>query len=224
MEGRTVESASHRHRVPLGLVMLEQGWINPEQLRKALAAQKAAGQGKLGKWLIRQQGVSEQTLTRALSLQWNCPVLPLDYHDPEAMAAAMPRLFVEAYGALPLRLAAGRILYMGFAERPDPVVALAAERILGLRVESGLVTPSRFAPAHERLVNSTFPSTSLMECASESPVIRVLAKAIERAKPVESRLSRVYDCLWLRMWLQPQSGPLPDRAGVEDVICSLAPN
>lgn len=65
---------SHRHRIPLGLAMLEQGWITAEQLRRALAAQKAAGQGRLGVWL-RGQGVDESLITRALGLQWSCPVL-----------------------------------------------------------------------------------------------------------------------------------------------------
>jgi hypothetical protein len=54
-EGRSAEPFTHRHRIPLGLVMLEQGWITSEQLRHALDAQKAAGQGKLGEWLVRQQ-------------------------------------------------------------------------------------------------------------------------------------------------------------------------
>jgi Type II secretion system (T2SS), protein E, N-terminal domain len=221
MEGRRSDPAPHRHRVPLGLVMLEQGWITPEQLRRALDAQKAAGQGKLGKWLMRQYGISEQLITRALSLQWSCPVLPLDFHDPLATATAMPRLFLDAFGALPLRVAAGRILYLGFEDRLDPVVALAAERMLGLRVEVGLVRGSQFGPAQERMLDSTFPPTELIEAVSEQPMIRALAKAVERAKPVESRLVRVHDCLWLRMWLRPQAGALPEATEVEDVVCSL---
>ncbi len=36
--------------------MLEQGWITQRQLRAALEAQKAAGSGRLGHWLVRQQG------------------------------------------------------------------------------------------------------------------------------------------------------------------------
>jgi len=58
--------------------------------------------------------VSEQLVTRALGLQWSCPVLPLEYHDAQALTALMPRLFVEAFGALPLRVAAGKLLYLGF--------------------------------------------------------------------------------------------------------------
>lgn len=224
MEGKRLDPGRHRHRVPLGLVMLEQGWISSEQLRQALDAQRAAGQGRLGNWLMRQQGISEQWITRALSLQWNCPVLSIDQHDPEAMAALLPRLFVEAFGVLPLRVAAGSILYVGFEDRLDPVVTLAMERMLGLRVESGLIQSTQFRAAHERMLNISYPRTELIEAASESPLVRVLTKAVERAKPVESRLVRIHDCVWLRMWTRPQAGAVAEAGGVEDVIGSLAPN
>ena len=221
LEGRRSEAAVHRHRVPLGLVMLEQGWINAEQLRRALDAQRKAGQGKVGEWLVRQQGVSEQLVTRALSIQWSCPVLPLELHDPVAMAPILPRIFLDAFGVLPLRVAAGRILYLGFEDRPDPVMALAAERMLGLRVEMGLVRGSLFGFVQERMLSAVFPSVELIEAASEQSMTRALSKAVERAKPFESRLVRVHDCLWLRMWARPQAGPVPVVSEVEDVVCSL---
>lgn len=221
-EGKRVDPSIHRHRVPLGLVMLEQGWITADQLRQALDAQRSAGQGKLGQWLVRQQGIPEQLVTRALSLQWSCAVLPLEQHDPEAMAPILPRLFVEAFGVLPIRVAAGAILYLGFEERPDPVVALALERMAGLRVEPGLVPESLFRSAHKRMLNAVFPPTELLEAVSESPLVRALTRAVERVKPIEARLVRVHDCLWLRMWTRPQSTAIPEASGIEDVICSLA--
>jgi hypothetical protein len=57
LNGRGNAPEIHRHRIPLGLVMLEQGWITSGQLRQALEAQRAAGAGRLGHWLVRQQGV-----------------------------------------------------------------------------------------------------------------------------------------------------------------------
>lgn len=226
MEGRslgeTSNSSQHRHRIPLGLVMLEQGWVTSEQLRKAMDAQRAAGVGRLGDWLVTSQGVPEPLVTRALSLQWNCPVLNLDRHEPEKMAAALPRLFVEAFAALPLRVAAGSILYCGFEDRLDPVLTLATERMCGLRVEPGVVRGSLFQEAHERLLNATFPSAELISTLSDAPLVRALTKAVERVRPVESKVIRVHDCLWLRMWSRPQSGALPENSGVEDVIVSLA--
>jgi len=101
LEGRLGSPQPHRHRIPLGLTMLEQGWISKVQLRQALEAQRSAGGGRLGKWLVRQQGVSESLVTRALGLQWSCPVLPLEFHDADALTVLLPRLFVDAFGALP---------------------------------------------------------------------------------------------------------------------------
>jgi len=233
MEGRTAAQPTYRHRIPLGLVMLEQGWITPGQLRQALDAQKVAGAGRLGYWLVRQQGVSEQLVTRALGLQWSCPVLPLEFHDAEALTVLVPRLFVDAFGALPLRVAAGRLLYLGFADRLDPVLALAVERMSGLRVESGLVAESLFAPAHSRMLKAKFPPVELIEAGSEPALVYVLAKSIEQARPVASRLVRVHDCLWLRMWLRRPGGPAfgrgsisnssqsPEQNSTRDLICSI---
>jgi hypothetical protein len=221
LEGMGSAQKHHRHRVPLGLLMLEQGWITSAQLRQAVEAQKGAGAGRLGQWLMRQQGVSEQLVTRALGLQWSCPVLSMEFYDAEALTVLVPRLFVDAFAALPLRVAAGKLLYLGFEDRLDPVLALAIERMTGLRVESGLVQGSLFHPAHERLLSARFPRVHLIEASSELAMVQALAKTIERAQPVDSRLVRAHDCLWLRMWLRAQAGPLPEVDSVEDVICSI---
>jgi hypothetical protein len=211
-----------RHRIPLGLAMLEQGWITQTQLRSALAAQRAAGAGRLGHWLVRQQSASEDQVTRAVGLQWSCPVLGLEPHNPEGLAALVPRLFVDAFGALPLRVAAGRILYLGFEDRPDPALALAVERMTRLHVESGIVEESVFRPAQVRILEAKFPSVELIEAATESALAATFTRALERASPVESRLVRVHDCLWLRLWLAPQSSPVPQLGAVRDLIGSIA--
>jgi len=221
MEARGKAQESHRHRIPLGLAMLEQGWITSPQLRRALEAQRAAGGGRLGHWLVRQAGVSEELVTRALGLQWSCPVLALEVHDAEGLTALLPRLFVDAFGALPLRVAAGKILYMGFEGRLDPVLALAVERMTGLRVESGLVQESLFRAAHAHMLNARFPVVELIEANAEPALAQALARCVERARPAESRLVRVHDCMWLRMWMRVQKGPLPEAASIEDLICSV---
>ncbi len=221
LDGRGATMERHRHRIPLGLVMLEQGWITAEQLRGALEGQRENGAGRLGHWLVARQGVSEQLVTRALGLQWSCPVLPLESHDPEGLAPLLPRFFVDAFGALPLRVAAGRLLYLGFEDRLDPVLALALERISGLRVECGLVQGSLFRPAHSHMLQAAFPPLELLETSSEPVLVRALAKRVEHYRPAESRLVRVHDCLWLRMWSRPQTGSLPEPNSIQDVISNL---
>jgi hypothetical protein len=213
----------HRHRIPLGLAMLEQGWITSSQLRHALEAQRAAGCGRIGQWLVRQ-GVSEHLVTRALGLQWSCPVLEVEPHILESLTPLLPRLFVDAFGVLPLRVAAGRILYLGFGDRLDPVLALAVERMTGLRVESGLVPESVFHPAHTRMLKAQYQQLELIEASSENALAQTIARRVERACPVESRLVRVHNCLWLRMWTRPQRGSIPEPGMVQDVVCSLRVN
>jgi hypothetical protein len=221
-DGRGTAVDKHRHRVPLGLLMLEQGWITQAQLRSALDGQRTNRAGRLGHWLMVREGVSEQLVTRALGLQWSCPVLPIDCHDPEGLSPLLPRLFIDAFGALPLRLAAGKLLYLGFEDRLDPAVALAVQRMCGLRVESGLVAGSQFRPAHSRMLEAKFPPVELLEASSEPALVRALTRAVERTKPVESRLVRVHDLLWLRMWRRRQTGHVLEASSVEDMICTIA--
>lgn len=221
MGSRLAGPEAHRHRVPLGLSMLEQRWITADQLRCSLAAQRQAGTGRLGHWL-RRQGVSEGLIARALGLQWSCPVLSLEVHPPEPLTALLPRLFVDAFGALPLRVAAEKILYLGFEDRLDPGLALAVESMTGLRVESGIVEESGFRRAHARALEARYPAVELVEAVSETALAGVMAKAIERAGPAESRLVRVHDCVWLRMVLRPGSGPVPAHDAVRDLIGSPA--
>ncbi len=210
----------YRHRIPLGLAMMEQGWITQKDLRAALGRQRAAGFGRLGEWLVRLEAASEEQVTRALGLQWGCPVLEIESQHPEALSALLPRLLVDAYGALPLRVAAGKILYLGFEDRIDPALALAVERITGLRVEGALVKESRFRSAHARMLEARFPALELIDAASDSILAGALTRILEQTRPVESRLARVHDCLWLRLWLRPQRGPVPELGSIRDVIGS----
>ncbi len=221
LAGRTAPPA-YRHRIPIGLAMLEQGWITQEQLRGALEAQRAAGAGRLGRWLVHTQGVSEQLVTRALGLQWNCAVMSPEFENAESLAPLIPRLFLDAFGALPLRVAAGKILYLGFEDRLDPVLALGVERMTGLRVERVVVAESAFRRAHARMLDARFPRVELVEASGEQALVRTLARTIERLRPAEARLTRVHDCLWLRMWLGRPSGPVPEADAVRDVIASMA--
>ncbi len=222
MDARGAARETHRHRIPLGLAMLEQGWIKQGDLREALRAQRSAGSGRLGEWLVRQSSANEELVTRALGLQWGCPVLNMEHHNPEDMTALLPRLFIDAFGALPLRVAAGKILYLGFEDRVDPALALATERMTGLRVEAGLVESSRFRPALTRALEARFPPVELMETATEQAMAAALTKAIEEFRSVEARLVRVHDCLWLRIWRRHQTVPLPEPGSIRDLIASIA--
>ena len=220
LEGRVLADTVHRHRIPLGLLMLEKGWITQRQLREALDAQRAAGRGRVGEWLVKLGATDEKTVTRALCVQWSCPTLSIEDGAP-ALTSLIPRLLVEAYDAVPLRVAAGKLAYLGFLERPDSVLAWAIERMAGLRVECAIVPSSQFGPLLAKTLRGRFPPLELAEAVSEVAASHLLARAIERAQPRGSRIVRVHNCLWLRMFLSKEGHPTADIASVRDVVCTI---
>ncbi len=213
-------AAPHRHRVPLGLLMLAQGWITHPQLQKALAAQRLNGAGRIGDWLMSECGLREEQITRGLSMQWGCPVLTMEGFSPERMALVMPKVFVEEFGLLPLRMAGSRILYFGFADRLDASAAFATEKMAELKVESGVMESSQFAVARGRLLDSNGAETKLETVKDEDALAARITAVLEQQRPIASRLVRLHQYYWLRMWLErgalERVGSLPVTA--EDVF------
>jgi Type II secretion system (T2SS), protein E, N-terminal domain len=209
----------HRHRVPLGLLMLAQGWITHPQLRRALEAQRENGTGRIGDWLQSECSVEPEQVTRGLSMQWGCPVLTTEGFFPETMALVTPKLFVEEFGLLPLRVAGSHILYLGFEERLDASAVLAMERMTDLKVEIGLVTGTQFQSAHSRLLECDGIEMKQVIVANKDALAARMTAILEQKQPVASRLVRVHQYYWMRIWLEKgavsKTGTLP-RTG-EDV-------
>jgi hypothetical protein len=211
--GTPAATAVHRHRVPIGLVMLAQGWINQTQLRQALETQRSSGTGRIGEWLVRESGVEPEQVTRALSMQWKCPVLSVDDFSTEAMALVMPRLFVEEFGILPLRIAGSRILYLAFEDHLDASAAFAMEQMTRLTVESGFVETSRFRSAQTRLMECSTVAAKLENVADADTLAARITGILEQKQPIAARLVRMHQYYWLRIWLENgsmgKSGSLP---------------
>jgi Type II secretion system (T2SS), protein E, N-terminal domain len=211
--GTSAALSPHRHRVPLGLLMLAQGWITHPQLQKALAAQRESGTGKIGEWLLSECGVEAEQITRGLSMQWGCPVLTMEGFSPEAMSLAMPKVLVEKFGLLPLRVAGSRILYLGFADRLDASVAFATEQMTGLKVESGVVEGASFEAARRRLLACDGVETKLEAVEDKDAMAAKITAILEQKQPIASRLVRLHQYYWLRMWLESgalgKAGNLP---------------
>lgn len=212
----------HTHWLPMGLLLVEQGRLTAEQLREALNEQRrTAGESeetrRLGEWLMERGVLDEAALTRALSVQWNCPVLRLDAFNPEETASVLPRFLAEAAAALPVRVAGGRLLYLAFAGGLDRGLNTAVEAMTGLRVAAGVVADSAFCLAHRRYLETPAPRAHFLEAANAWQLARALTRRIEAEKPVEARLRRVHGWFWLRMWRRPPAG-MPRCGDVEDVI------
>lgn len=200
---------AHRHRVPLGLILLQQGWITKVQLERALYCQRSAGTGLIGRWLTEECGLDPDYVTRGLGLQWSCPVLRADDFEAPAMALLAPAGWLQSTGMVPLRLAAGRILYVAFTSAVDAAAAFAMERISGMQVVSGLMEETRWDAARLRLcackaVEAEFGHVPQEMLAGE------IAEVLCRMRPRAARLVRVRQMYWLRMWLELET--MLDRA------------
>lgn len=233
-----VRSAVHRetggpahpyaHRLPLGLTLIEQGRMTQEDLRHAIAARANAVQaggeaGPLGAWLVESGILNETMLTRALSAQWSCPVFSLESeYRPAEVATALPRILAEAFGAVPLRAAGGKLLYVAFANRIDRSLAYAMERMLGMRLTSGVLRDSEYLRAQGEFLEEPGPATKFIEAPTTAALARLLTRRIEQDKPVEARLVGVHEYCWLRMWkLAPRGEGLPRIGDVEEILCTV---
>jgi hypothetical protein len=217
----TVGSREHRHRMPLGLILLAQGWITNEQLQHALDLQRRAGQGRIGEWLIAKCGVDQDRVLRGLGLQWQSPVLSVAGFDPAAMTWTVPKALIERTGVVPLRIASGRILYLGWEDRPDAAVAFAIARMSGLRVESGLVDTAELGRARQQLCGCPFVKATVEQVGNTELLAQRMASVLARMRPRASHLVRVHHLYWLRMWLEmgsmsPREGDVP--ATGDDVV------
>jgi hypothetical protein len=213
----------HRHRVPLGLVLLAQGWITHPQLRAALDAQRASGSGRIGDWLQQSCGLGEERIAHGLGAQWNCAVLATGSFSPEAMALVMPKRLVAEFGLVPLRVGGSSLLYLAFEEQMDAVTALSVERMSGLKVESGLLAGSNFASARQGVLEADAIPVQMKLVPDRDGLSAAIVKVLEKRQPLATRLVRVHQYHWLRIWLESGAmagaGNLPTSTeDVEDYL------
>ncbi len=216
----------HRHRVPLGLVLLAQGWITHPQLQAALEAQKQTGQGRIGDWLVQSCGLAEERVTRGLGVQWSCPVLAMNGFSPSAMALVMPKRFIAEFGLVPLRIAGASLLYLAFENRTNAAAALGLEQMTGLKVESGLLNGTQFRAAKKAVLEAESVPMTLDTAADADELSTRLTKVLESRQPLASRLVRVHQYYWMRVWLESGAmsgvGRIPsDTHEVEDYLITV---
>ena len=221
-EQRDAWPGVYRHRIPIGLVLLEKKWVTHEQLKKGLNEQRSGATGRIGKWLMDNCGLEEARLTQALSIQWNCPVFSLDNAPAFPAVLPVPRFFLESFRFFPLRRAGTGALYIAFEDHIDHSVTLAIERITGYTAEAGLVNGSGFEREHRARLGGRFLPTRIIEAAGMNSLLQALTSLIEKAKPVETRVVRMHDFYWLRLWKEGvRAGADAAGDGIEDVICSV---
>ena len=194
------------HRIPLGLLLLSRNQLTAEQLRTALDAQRAAGEGagskKIGACLQELGFATEHQITSALACQWSCPVLRT---GPGGLGASrlscIPALLLESFRMMPVKLVeATGILLIAFSEGIDYTILYAIEQMLGYRTEACLVCPSILQKSLQQQVRPRGSSDvvingveDLRECA------HIIGSYSAKLKAEEVRFARCGEHLWIRL-------------------------
>src|ERR1700688_3599579 len=194
-------STQPANRIPLGLLMVARGKLTYVEVRAALEAQRRARYGKIGEWIEKLGFASEREVTKALALQWGCPVAlsfdPATSHFP----SEIPLPILEAFQMLPLNyVASTNTLYLAFGERVDHAALYAIEKILACRTlpcVAGRESIARHLEAMRQLSRpgdvEFGPISDLAEMAS------IASSYTARLSPGQVRLSRVGRFIWLRL-------------------------
>lgn len=200
MEG-TLEQPEVKHRVPLGLLMVSRGQLQPEQLGRALEEQRLAGHGKLGHWLQQLGFSTEQQVTASLALQWACPVFPLQGSVIPACAQMLPLPLLEAFRMMPVYYAgATRSLYIGFTEKVDYLMLSHIERMLDCKTQPCVVSPKALARILERLGEKPRASEVRFAAAMDADeMARITRGYVAKLGAEEVRSTAYGDYLWLRL-------------------------
>lgn len=167
------------HRIPLGLLMLSRGFVDNDQLKLALKAQKESGSGRVGEWLRHIGAVNEEQVTQMLGLQWSIPVFPLDQSRRYLECAHLvPYPLLQAARMLPVHYLPGsQVLYCAFIDRVNYSALYATEKMLGCRTEPCLALQSRVLQG-------------LKELAAQPPNAELLAKDVSDPWEIAAAISR----------------------------------
>ncbi len=224
----------HRHRIPLGLLLLAAGAVSQEDLKHALEIQQGTGE-RMGQILTRECGVSEQSVSEGLATQWGCPVWSVG-GSLAGMAAVAPRIVLQQCGMLPLRVfrehrtnpqgfARENRLAVAFANAIDPQVVFALRWMHDLTIDAGVAPQKQWAEAQERMLQAEGVPVEEIECADVPEMEQAIVRNLRRLQPVESRWARVHDLFWLRIWLEPAAllGGARQVEDVMDFVYRLAP-
>jgi hypothetical protein len=198
------------HRLPLGLLLLSRQQVTADELRRALAEQRAAGQGRIGDWLQHLGFATDVQITAALARQWSCPVL-----DASLIAAGRDRIpqlpvaLLESFAMVPVDyVAATATLHMAFGEGIDYSALYAIEQMLGCHTEACLVRPAalrqNLAVLAERRGGTEMVFDRVADAAEFARIIRSYAACVDAE---EIRLAACGPHLWVRL-LQASRPPL----------------
>jgi len=197
-----LEQKSKAHRLPLGLLLVEQAAVTHSQLRDALRLQRASGSGRIGDFFLGIGAITEHQLTSALAQQWGCPIFPLERQHPHpSWSALLPLAILDSALAVPAHSNPDtRTLHIAFAERPDHTLLYAIEQMLDCRTVACMAPKSAVAQLldHRRATNP--PETSFDTVRDPGEITYTICSYAQELRASRVAIARVTAHIWVRFY------------------------
>ena len=168
------------HVSRLGELLVSNNLISKEQLKTALAEQKAAGgQLRLGSILVRDALISEADLTSFLSKQYGVPTINLaDYEVEPAVIKIIPAEVAHKYQIVPVNRA-GSTLIIAMSD-PSNIFAIDDIKFMtGYNVEVVVVAESSIKTAIDKLYDQSASLADVMNDLDNMEEFEVLGEEDE---------------------------------------------
>lgn len=159
-------TALKRSSLRLGEILIEQGYLSSDDLRRALAQRHESG-APLGEVLLENHLISETTLARAIARQWSLETVNLALFGPEIeLLSGVDIRACAQLGCLPWRQQNGRkVLVMVDPSRAED--AQVACGFGGLDVDIKVATRSQILTTIERFFGQELETAACLTCPAD---------------------------------------------------------
>ncbi len=180
-----IKNAVKDSRLPMciGSILVELGYIKPDDLRRALTIQAdEKNSRKLGEILLEQRLIDEQVLLEVLSLQMGFSLIEPEFTeiDPKLFARA-PARWYENHDVIPIQKQADGVL-MVFADPLDAQDLEAVKEVFGDKYIPAIARKSAIRRAVSRCQSGNLKKD--LSASDENAIIRladeILRAAVER--------------------------------------------
>ena len=215
-------------KIRLGDVLVAQKAISQEQLKLALEQQKKSGR-KLGRVLIEQGFVNDEQICEAISRQLNIPYINLKFYNfNKEVVRRLPEAQARRFRALVLEDRRRANVLVGMADPTDLFAYDELGRILQREIEAAVVSEALLLETIDRVYRRTEEISGLAKelerdigdsyvdfgalgagvGAEEAPVVKLLQSVFEDA--VQVNASDVH--------IEPQEGKVQIRFRIDGAL------
>jgi Type II secretion system (T2SS), protein E, N-terminal domain len=186
-------------RMPLGLLLLQRGVLNSDQLALVRAKQQTDGIN-LGCAAQELGFATAEQVTAAVAAQWSCPVFSLGARSL-TYPVHVPRRLLEQYEMLPVHFVeADKRLMMGFVTGVQYQVLSTIENITGCDALPCFITAKDYYRCLRAIPASPENQTIFETPTPTAEISRLGRNYVSQLGAQAVRLGMCRDYLWMRIW------------------------